>query len=149
MLSLSLLATETVFPLVSLGLKDLVLFFAEGHCLDAVRKQTPKTTSLSSSAVFLLCVESSFWYLQLPGITDDMQLLSVVSHSCVLAHQRTCKGGSPALSTTTLHGSMEVGSECERKAKLSGMGTHRTGWGGGSSGEASYEAARRAAEHCL
>lgn len=86
MLSLSLLATETVFPLVLLGLKDLVLFFAEGHCLDAVRKQTPKTTSLPNSAVFLLCVESSFWYLQLPRIADDMQLLSVVSHSCVLAH---------------------------------------------------------------
>lgn len=85
MLSLSLLATETVFPLVLLGLKDLVLFFAEGHCLNAVRKQTPKTTSLSNSAVFLLCVESSFWYLQLPGIADDIQLLSVVSHSCDLA----------------------------------------------------------------
>lgn len=60
--------------------------FAEGHCLDAVQKQTPKTTSLSSSAVFLLCVKSLFCYLQLPRIVGDMQLLSVVSHSCVLVH---------------------------------------------------------------
>lgn len=98
-------------------------------------------TSLSSSADFLLCVESSFWYLQLPGIVGDMQLLSVASHSCALAHAppRTWKARSPALSTTTLHGSMGVGSEVLEEGQdfWNGGSQDRVGMGG-SAGPANY-----------
>lgn len=65
-----------------------------------------------------------------------MQLLSVVSHSCVLAHAlpRTWKVGSPALSTTTLHGSMGVGSEVLEEGQDFWNGGSQDRVGGGVQG---------------